>query len=135
LFRGFYPPIYDKNIPPEIWYADYVRTYVERDVRKLINIKDLSTFQTFLGLCAARAGQLVNFTELSNAIGVDVKTIKSWISVLEASYIVFLLKPYHKNFSKKLVKTPKLYFYDVGLLVYLLRLREIMRLKSNQAPP
>ena len=124
LFKGFYPPIYDRKIPPDLWYADYVRTYVERDVRKLINIKDLSLFQTFLRLCAARTGQLVNFSELSNAAGVDVKTVKSWLSVLEVSYIVFLLRPHHRNFSKKLVKTPKLYFYDVGLLTYLLRLRK-----------
>jgi len=100
IYEGFYPPIHDRGIPPHIWYEDYVKTYIERDVRKLINIKDLSLFQKFLGLCAARAGQLLNFSELSNATGLDVRTIKSWISVLEASYIIFLLQPHSKNFSK-----------------------------------
>lgn len=123
LYRGGYPPIYDRKIPPQIWYADYLRTYVERDVRTLIQVKDLSAFQTFLSLCAARAGQLVNFSELGSAAGVDARTVKNWLSVLEASYIVYLLRPYPKSFSKKLVKTPKLYFYDAGLLTHLLRLR------------
>ncbi|MBN20815.1 MAG: AAA family ATPase [Bdellovibrionaceae bacterium] len=124
LSNGFYPPIYDRNIPSDLWYADYIRTYVERDVRKLIQIKDLSLFQKFLRLCAARAGHLINFTELSNSTGIDVRTVKSWISVLEASYIIFLLQPHYRNLSKKLVKTPKLYFYDVGLLSHLLQLRK-----------
>ena len=107
LAKGFYPPIYDKKIPHDIWYGDYVRTYLERDVRKLINIKNLSIFHSFLSLCASRVGQLLNFSELSNTLGVNVKTIQSWLSVLEASYIIYLLRPHHKNFSKKLVKTPK----------------------------
>ena len=123
LYKGLYPPLYDRNFKPHIWYEDYVKTYIERDVRQLLNIKSLSLFQKFLGLCAARVGQLINYSELSNAIGVDTRTVKAWISVLEASYIIFLFKPHHKNFSKKLVKTPKLYFYDTGLLCYLLRLR------------
>ncbi len=123
LYKGLYPPLYDKNFPPHIWYEDYVKTYIERDVRKLINIKDLSLFQKFVSLCAGRAGQLINYSELSNVAGIDTKTVQSWISVLSASYIIFLLKPHHKNFSKKLVKTPKLYFYDPGLLCYLLHLR------------
>jgi len=123
LHKGFYPRLYDKNIPANIWYEDYIRTYLERDVRNLINVKDLSVFQKFLSLCAARTGQLLNYSELSNTCGIDVKTVKAWLSVLEASYIIFLLKPHHKNFSKKLVKTTKLYFYDSGLLSHLLRLR------------
>ena len=124
LYKGLYPPLYDKNFKPHIWYEDYIKTYIERDVRQLMNIKNLSLFQKFLSLCAARVGQLINYSELGNAIGVDTKTVKAWISVLEASYIIFLLKPHHKNFSKKLIKTPKLYFYDTGLLCYLLRLRK-----------
>lgn len=124
LYKGLYPPLYDKNFKPRIWYEDYVKTYIERDVRQLMNIKNLSLFQKFLTLCAARVGQLINYSELSNATGVDTKTVKAWISILEASYIIFLLKPHHKNFSKKLVKTPKLYFYDTGLLCYLMRLRK-----------
>ena len=124
LYKGLYPPIYDRNFKPYTWYEYYVKTYIERDVRKLIHVQNLSLFQKFIGLCAARAGQLINYSNLSNATGVDTRTIQSWLSVLEASYITFLLKPHHKNFSKRLVKTPKLYFYDTGLLCYLLKLRE-----------
>ena len=124
LYKGLYPPLYDKNFKPHIWYEDYVKTYIERDVRQLVNIKNLSMFQKFLTLCAARVGQLVNYSELSNAAGVDIRTVKAWLSVLEASYIIFLLKPHHRNFSKKLIKTPKLYFYDTGLLCYFIRLRK-----------
>ena len=124
LYKGLYPPLYDKALKPRLWYEDYVKTYIERDVRQLINIKDLSRFQTFLKLCAGRAGQLLNYSELSNASGLDTKTVQSWLSVLSASYILFFLKPHFKNFSKKLVKTPKLYFYDTGLLCYLLQLRK-----------
>ena len=125
LYKGLYPPLYDKNkkFNSFVWYEDYVKTYIERDVRQLMNIKDLSLFQKFLTLCAARVGQLINYSELGNAAGADTKTMKAWISVLEASYIIFLLKPHHRNFSKKLIKTPKLYFYDTGLLCYLMRLR------------
>ena len=124
LYKGLYPPLYDKNFKPHIWYEDYVKPYIERDVRQLMNVKDLSLFQKFLTLCAARVGQLINYSELSNAVGVDNRTVKAWISVLEASYIIFLLKPHYKNFSKKLIKTPKMYFYDTGLLCYLLRFRK-----------
>ena len=124
LYKGLYPPLYDKKITPRIWYEDYVKTYIERDVRQLMNIKNLFLFQKFLTLCAARVGQLVNYSELGNAAGIDTNTVKSWISVLEASYIIFLLKPHYKNFSKKLIKSPKLYFYDTGLLCYLMRLRK-----------
>ncbi len=124
IFRGFYPPLYSRKVRPFIWYKEYIKTYIERDVRYLINIKELSQFQKFLGLCAARNGQLVNFSELSGAAGVDVRTVKNWISVLEASYILFLLKPFYKNFSKKLIKTPKIYFYDTGLLCSLLRIKK-----------
>lgn len=126
LYKGLYPPLYDKNknFNPRIWYEDYVKTYIERDVRQLMNIKNLSLFQKFLTLCAARVGQLINYSELGNAAGIDTKTVKAWVSVLEASYIIFLLKPHHKNFSKKLIKTSKLYFYDTGLLCYLMRLRK-----------
>ena len=124
LYKGFYPPLYDRKIEPHLWYEDYVKTYIERDVRQLGFIKDLSSFQRFLSLCAARTGQLLNYTNLSNAVGVDVRTIQSWISILVSSYIIFLLRPHHKNFSKKLVKSPKLYFYDSGLLCWLLRIRK-----------
>ena len=124
LYKGFYPPLYDRSFNPSLWYEDYVKTYLERDVRRLINIKDLSLFQKFLRLCAGRAGQLINYSEIGNQTGVDTRTVQSWFSVLSASYIIFLLPAHHKNFSKKLVKTPKLYFYDSGLLCHLLRLRK-----------
>lgn len=124
LYQGLYPPLYDKKIQPSLWYEDYVKTYLERDLRQLINIKDLSKFQKFLSLCAVRSAQLLNYSELSNTAGINMRTVKEWLSVLEASYIIFLLKPYYRNFSKRLVKAPKLYFYDTGLLCYLLRLKE-----------
>jgi predicted AAA+ superfamily ATPase len=120
LHTGCYPPIYDRSIKPGIWYEDYVRTYVERDVRQLINVKDLGTFRKFLKLCAARNGQLVNITELSNTSGIEIKTVKSWLSVLETSYLIFFQKPFHRNYNKRIVKNQKLYFYDSGLLAHLL---------------
>ena len=123
LMRGFYPPVVDRDLSSSIWLEDYVKTYLERDVRQLVNVKDLNLFQRFLKLCAGRAGQLLNIAELCNAADVTVKTGKSWLSVLETSYIIFRLQPHHKNFSKKLVKTPKLYFYDSGLLAYLLNIK------------
>lgn len=124
LLAGLYPPIHDRGLRPELWLEDYTRTYIERDVRMLVAVKDLSAFQTFLRLCAARNGQLINYSELANAADLDMRTVKNWISVLEASYIVFRLHPYHRNFSKKLVKSSKLYFYDCGLLAHLLRITD-----------
>ncbi|MDJ0766943.1 MAG: DUF4143 domain-containing protein [Myxococcota bacterium] len=111
-----------------MWYANYVQNYVERDVRLLVNITDLNTFQRFLHLCAARCGQLVNYSEIATAAGVTHNTIRAWISVLEASYIIFTLKPFHTNYSKRLVKTPKLYFYDSGLLCWLLSIQNRQQL-------
>jgi len=120
LYRGFYPRIYDKNLDPTQCLADYVSTYVERDLRQLSMIRDLTTFQRFLGLCAGRIGQLLNYESLANDSGASQATIKEWISLLEASYIAFRLPPYYKNISKRLIKSPKLYFYDVGLAAYLM---------------
>ncbi len=122
LYRGFYPPLYDKNFDPRIWYEDYTKTYIERDVRNLINIKDLSTFQKFLRLLAARSGCLINDSELGNEAGINARTVTSWLSLLEASYIIFPLRPHYRNFAKRVVKSPKYYFYDSGLLCYLLGL-------------
>ena len=124
LYTGLYPPLYNKKIPPQLWYEDYVKTYIERDVRTLLGIRDLNLFQKFLRLCAGRVGGLLNYSDLSSATGTDSRTIKSWISILEASYVIFLLQPHHKKFSKKLVKSPKLYFYDTGVLCYLLRIKQ-----------
>lgn len=122
LVKGFYPAIYDRDIPSRIFYSNYVQTYVQRDVSELIAIKDIRLFQNFLGLCAARAGQLLNLNALANECGISQPTAKSWMSALENSYILFQLFPYHENFSKRIVKTPKLYFYDTGLLCSLLKI-------------
>ena len=120
LISGSYPKIADKKATPEKWYPSYVRTYIERDVRSLKNVGDVTVFQHFLKLCAGRVGQILNISSLSNDCGIDVKTTKSWLSILEQCYILFLLQPYYKNFNKRLIKSPKLYFYDSGLLCNLL---------------
>lgn len=123
IFKGGYPRLYDKNIAPLDYYPFYIQTYVERDVRLMKNIGDLSKFIRFIKLCAGRIGQLLNISSLANESGVAVSTISAWISVLEASYICYLLKPDHNNYAKRLVKTPKLYFYDTGLACSLLDIR------------
>lgn len=120
MYTGCYPRIYDRNLDPHEWYANYVTTYLERDVRQVKNVTNLSVFQRFLKMCAARSGQILNLSALGDDCGITHNTAKSWLSVLEAGYIVYLLKPHHKNFNKRLIKSPKLYFYDTGLLSYLL---------------
>ena len=122
LYKGAYPPIQADRIDPENWFPTYVRTYIERDVRQIKNIENLLAFEKCLSLCAGRAGQLVNYSNLANEVGVDYKTIQSWLGVLQASYIIHLLPPYFQSFNKRIIKTPKLYFYDTGLLCYLLRI-------------
>jgi uncharacterized protein len=124
LYKGCYPAIYSKETPPSFLYKNYLQTYVERDVRDLAHVGDLTTFQTFLTLCAARIGQQLNITSLGNECGITDMTAKRWLSILEASYIIFLLRPYHTKFGKRLVKTPKLYFYDTGLACNLLRIKQ-----------
>src|SRR5712691_711091 len=124
LWRGLYPPVIDRGVPPGIWYADYMATYVERDVRQLVNVRDSNAFRRFVRMCAARTGQLLNLSSLAADCGVTHNTAKGWISVLEASYIVRLLTPYHRNFGKRLVKAPKLYFLDTGLAASLAGIRE-----------
>ena len=119
---GFYPEVLTKKIKPALWYAAYTRTYIERDVRQIKNISNLSSFTRFLHLCAGRAGQVLNLHSLANDCGIDNKTAQSWIGILESSFIIFLLKPYHKNFNKQITKTPKLYFHDTGLLCHLLHI-------------
>lgn len=123
ILNGGYPRVYDWRISPEDYYPNYVMTYLERDVRLLRNINDFSRFELFLRLCASRVGQQISFTALSNECGISVQTAKDWISILESSYLVFRLPPYYKNFGKRLVKTPKLYFYDTGLVCSLLGLQ------------
>lgn len=115
LWQGLYPPIIDREPPPQVWLRDYVATYVERDARQMINVRDLSAFRRFVRMCAARCAQALNLSALAADCGITTNTARAWISVLEASYIVFLLPPHHRNFGKRLVKTPKLYFYDTGL--------------------
>ncbi len=124
LWKGFYPPLYDRDFDPKRWYGNYVRTYIERDVRQMINVRDLSTFQKFLRFCAGRSGQLLNLSSLAGDCGITHNTARAWISVLEASYIIHLLPPHCRNFNKRLVKTPKLYFIDTGLASWLLGIGE-----------
>lgn len=120
LFSGCYPALYNNTTDPARFYANYIRTYVERDVRLIRNITDLYAFEKFLRLCSGRIGQLLNMSSLVSEVGVDLKTIGSWIGVLEASFILFRLQPHHMNFNKRIVKMPKLYFYDTGLAAALL---------------
>jgi predicted AAA+ superfamily ATPase len=129
--KGFYPRIHDRGIPPEIWLADYIRTYVERDVRSLANIGDLDTFERFLGLLAGRIGQLLNYSSLAADAGVSVDTARRWISVLKTSFIVFGLAPHHRNFNKRLIKSPKIYFIDTGLACRLLGIRSRAQLEIH----
>ena len=131
LFNGLYPRVYSKKLFPTQVYRDYFETYIQRDVRQLLNIKNIHNFQKFIYLCAGRIGQLLNTNSLANEVGVSVKTIQSWISVLEASYVIFLLYPYNKNINKRVVKTPKLYFCDTGLASYLLGIENYKQLENN----
>jgi len=133
LFTGFYPPIFDRSLNPSIWYSNYVRTYIERDVRQMIQVRDLSTFQRFVRMCAARTGQLLNLSALANDCGITHNTAKSWISTLEASFVLYLLKPHFRNFNKRLVKTPKLYFIDPGLAAWLLGIQKPEQLAAHPA--
>ncbi len=131
LFTGFYPRIYNQKPLPYDFYQSYIKTYIERDVRELKNITDLSAFHKFLRLCAGRVGQILNTTELANEAGISVLTVKSWLSVLETSGIIFLLKPYYSNYGKRLIKSQKLYFYDTGLICSLIGLQNSTQLELH----
>lgn len=122
IFKGGYPNLYSSKFEPSQIYPSYIHTYLERDVRQLININSLYSFQKFLKLCAARVGQLINFSDLAINCGISVPTVHQWLSLLEASYIIFLLRPHWVNFNKRVTKTPKLYFYDTGLACSLLEI-------------
>ena len=124
LLRGLYPPLYDRKLSPSQWYGNYVLSYIERDVRQIANVHDLNLFQRFLRLCAARTGQLLNLSNLGNECGIAQGTARAWLSVLEAGYIVFRLPPHHRNLGKRVIKTPKLYFYDTGLAANLLAIQD-----------
>jgi hypothetical protein len=131
LFTGFYPRIYDQRLDPTQALGDYFESYVERDVRQLSEIRNLSTFQSFVRLCAGRVGQLLNLSSLGADAGISHATAREWLSVLEASFVVFRLAPYHANLSKRLIKSPKLYFYDVGLAAYLLGIEDRRQIFSH----
>lgn len=131
LLNGSYPAVYSRAMNPADWYANYVATYLERDVRQLLTVRDLSLFQRFIRLCAARSGQLLNLTALGSDCGITNVTARHWLSVLEASYLVIRLQPYHRNYGKRLVKTPKLYFLDSGLAAWLLGIREAATLSLH----
>ena len=131
MLKGFYPPIYDQEIPPADWCPNYIRTYIEKDVRQVKNITDLIVFERFIKLLAGRSGQELNNSALAVETGVDVKTIQSWIGILESSFIIYLLKPHHKNFNKTIVKRPKVYFYDSAIVCYLLGIRDNIQLQTH----
>jgi uncharacterized protein len=124
VLKGFYPALVDRGSDVAFYYHNYIQTYIERDVSQLEKVKDLRVFRNFLSLCAARAGQLLNFSNLANECGISLHLAKEWLSILESSYIIFQLPPYFQNFNKRVVKTPKIYFYDTGLLAFLLGLRD-----------
>ena len=120
IFKGSYPAVYNDNINPVDFYPAYLETYIQRDVRNIQNIRNLRSFTSFVKLCAGRTGQILDLSSLANDAGISVNTAKGWISLLEAAYIIFLLPPYYKNFNKRLIKSPKVYFYDTGLASFLL---------------
>lgn len=133
LLQGGYPPLYDRPVISGDWFPNYVSTYLERDVRQLLAVRDLSLFQRFLKMCAARSGQLLNLSALAADCGISHVTAREWMTVLEASYVVYLLRPHHRNFGKRLVKMPKLYFLDAGLMAYLLGIRDADTLSTHAA--
>ncbi len=128
IYKGFYPAIYDRGQKATVTYRPYFQSYLQKDVRQILNIGDLALFEKFVRLCAGRVGSLLNFSSLSNDVGVSVNTLQSWFSVLEASFICFRLQPFHANINKRLVKSSKLYFYDVGLAAYLLGIEEVSQI-------
>lgn len=128
---GGYPSLYDRDIAPASWFAAYTAAYIERDVRQLIKIQELETFHRFVRLCAGRTGQILKLSELATESGITHNTAKAWISVLEASYLVHLLRPHYKNFNKRLIKMPKLYFHDTGLACWLLGIRTVEQLETH----
>ena len=131
IYKGSYPRLYQNAIPPDIFYSSYTQTYLERDVRQLSNIGNLSLFSKFLTLCAARIGQIFNYSSVATEIGVSVNTLKKWLSILEASYVLFGLSPYYSNIKKRMIKSPKIYFYDTGLACYLLNIRNQKDLETH----
>lgn len=130
IFKGGYPAIYDRDLPIARFFQNYLETYVERDARNVLNIKDLNTFQNFIRLCAGHVGQALNYQSLGTDAGISTPTVKNWLSILEASYIIFRLPPFFENFNKRIIKSPKLYFYDTGLLVHLLGIDQAAQIEQ-----
>lgn len=131
LYKGFYPSLYKSKIQPQDWYPSYIETYIERDVRSIKQVTNLNTLQRFVRLCAARTGQIVNLTSLGIDLGVSHNTVQSWLSILEGSYIIFFLEPYFKNFNKRIIKAPKLHFFDTGLACQLLGIKSSKELSNH----
>jgi uncharacterized protein len=132
LFAGGYPPVHDAHASPERWYNAYIDTYIERDMRQLVNVHDTDRFQRFMRLCADSIGQLVNMTRIGSDCGVDQKTVKAWLAILETGFVIYRLRPHHENFRKRLVKTPKLYFHDTGLAARLLGIERAEQLATHR---
>ena len=130
IFTGMYPGIYDRSIDPEFFYPSYISTYIERDVRQIKNIENLNSFTNFLRLCAGRTGQIINLNSIATDAGISPNTAKSWLSILEASYIIYFLQPHYKNFNKRIIKSPKLYFNDTGLACSLLGIDSTDQVKT-----
>lgn len=131
IFNGFYPRLHDSNMLPGDFYPSYIQTYIERDVRSIKTIENLDIFTRFISLCAGRIGQVLNLSSLANDTGISVNTAKSWLSLLESSFILYQLKPWYKNFNKRLIKSPKLYFYDTGLACSLLKINNASMLQTH----
>lgn len=133
VWLGGFPGLHEKQVPPSVFFNNYIQTYLERDVRLLKNVGDLTVFNRFLRLCAGRVGQPLNLSSLATDLSLSVNTVKSWFSVLEASYMIFYLPPYHKNFNKRIIKTPKFYFFDTGLVCHLLAIGSTAQLETHPA--
>ncbi len=131
MFGGMYPRIHDRKLDPRKWIENYILTYIERDIRSLVNVGNLSLFENFIRITATLSGQMINYASISNAVGISQPTAKKWMSLLETSGIIFLLRPYYRNFKKRLVKTPKLYFADTGILSFLLSIRSPEELANH----
>jgi uncharacterized protein len=132
ILYGSYPPVYDRKLNPVSWYKNYIRTYIQKDINQILKIRNSGKFIRFIKLCALNAGQIFNIARLASCCDVDIKTINSWLSILEQTYIIFLLQPYYRNFSKRLVKSPKLYFYDTGIICSLLGIKTEKQLQDDR---
>jgi len=135
LYSGLYPPLYDRPLDPAQWFGSYILAYLERDLRQLANVHDLGLFQRFIALCAARTGQLLNLSSLALDCGIGQTTAKNWLDLLQTSYVIFLLRPHHRNFGKRLVKSPKLYFCDTGLAAALMNIQGVTHMAIHPARP